>query len=357
MIGALCYLCGVMRRILPFFACFLLLFATAARASLYAGEVTVESDSRSGAAEQLDALDQVLSRLTGRFDRSLVAELGLGPGALDDLVLSRQLVRRDVINEDGEADQELRLQVEFDEPSINELLSRNNLPRWGRERPAVLLWAVIEDERGTRFVEDPRLEYIIRDQARRVGLEVVRPLGDVMDLTEISLQDVRGGFLGSAQPSARRYGAGVIAMLDLRLQQPDPETPLWSARWRWRVEGQEAGLNHSGEDPEDLIRGGLQRLASSLAARYSVVALGNEPASRRVTVHGIVDEVQYAEVLRYIANLSVVEDVRVASAQGREVTFDVLAGGQDFETYLGMGGLLELERREIDGHLHLRLAR
>ncbi|RFF31229.1 DUF2066 domain-containing protein [Wenzhouxiangella sediminis] len=346
-----------MPRLLPFLACFLLFAAPAATASLYTGEVPVETDARTSAAEQLDALDLVLARLTGRFGSSLVAELGLGAGDLDDLVLSQQLVRRNVIDPEGEPDESLRLQVDFDEPSINELLERNDLPRWGRERPAVLLWAVIEDDTGTRFVEAPRLEYVIRDEARRVGLDLVRPLRDAMDLGEISLQDVRGGFLGSAEASARRYGAGVVAMLDLRLQESDPESPWWTGRWRWRVEGQESGLNHSGEDPEGLIRSGIERLASALAARYAVADLGGESSAWLVTVDGIVDEVQYAEVLGYLGNLSVVDDVRVVSAAGRQVTFEVVAGGQDIETYLGLGGLLELERRGEDRHLHFRFAR
>ncbi|NBD95260.1 MAG: DUF2066 domain-containing protein [Gammaproteobacteria bacterium] len=346
-----------MPRILSFFAVACLFCAQAAAASLYTGEVGVEADERTSASEQLDALDRVLARLTGRFQSSLVAELGLGAADLDDLVLSQQLVRRDVVDADGESREVLRLQVEFDEPSVNELLKRNDLPRWGRERPAVLLWAVIEDEAGTRFVQAPRLEYVIREHARRVGLEVIRPLRDALDLTEISLQDVRGGFIGSAEASAARYGAGVIAMLDLRLQEPDPESPWWTGRWRWRVDGQESGLNHSGERPEALIRGGLERLASALAARYAVVDLDGDATRRLVTVHGIVDEVQYAEVLRYIANLSVVDDVRVVEARDRRITFEILSGGQDLETYLGLGGLLEPQRRATDGQLHFRLAR
>lgn len=336
---------------------FFLLVAPVAAASLYTGEVTVETDTRTSTAEQLDALDQVLARLTGRFGTSLVSELGLGAADLNNLVLSQQLVQRDIVNDQGELAESLHLRVEFDEPSINELLQRNDLPRWGKERPAVLLWAVVEDDSGTRFIESPRLEYVIRDQAARVGLEVIRPLRDAMDLTEISLQDVRGGFLGSAEASAQRYGAGVIAMLDLRLQEADPEAPWWTGRWRWRVDSQDSGLNHSGESPEGLIRGGLERLSSALAARYAVVDLEGEASSWRVTVHGIVDEVQYAEVLRYIKNLSVVEDVRVVTAQGRQITFEVFSGRMDIETYLGMGGLLELERRASDGQLHFRLAR
>lgn len=346
-----------MPRLATVSALVLLLAAPLAAASLYTAEVAVEPDAPGGTAEQLAALDLVLARLTGRFDYSLVAELGLEASDVNDLMLSRQLVRRDIVNEEGAPDESLRLQVEFDEPSINELLQRNELPRWGRERPAVLLWGVIEDQQGARFIEDPRLEWVIRDQARRVGLEVVRPLRDAMDLSEISVQDVRGGFLGSAETSARRYDAGVIAMLDMRLTEPDPEDPWWTARWRWRVERQDSGLNHSGVDPETLIRGGLKRLASALAVRYAAINLTGELKSWQVTVHGLIDEVQYAEVLRYIDNLSVVDDLRVISARDRQVTFEILAGGQDIETYLGLGGLLELQRREGERRLHFRLAR
>lgn len=333
--------------------------APAASASLYTGEVPVEADGRISTGEKLDALDQVLARLTGRFDGSLVSELGLGADSLRNLVLSQQLVRRKVIDAGGEATEELRLQVDFDQPSINELLKRNGLPRWGRERPAILLWAVIEDQAGTRFLEAPGLEYVIGDQARRLGLEVVLPLRDAMDLTEISLQDVRGGFLDSAEASARRYGVGVIAMLDLRVQEPDPdpESPWWTGRWRWRIEGAESGLTHSGERPQELIRSGLERLASTLAARYAAVDHGGESATWRITVQGIVDEVQFAEVLGYLDNLSVISDVRVASAEGRQMTFEVVAGGQDIEPYLGLGGMLELERRGPDRHLYFRFAR
>src|SRR5699024_4923627 len=126
-----------------------------------------------------------------------------------------------------------------------------------------------------------------------------------------------------------RYGAGVIAMLDLRLADPDPEQPHWSGRWRWRIEQQDASYSHSAEHPEALIRSGLQRIASALASRYAVLDLDGEPARWQVTVNGIVDEVQYAEVLRHIDNLSVVEELRVVAAQDRQITFEVLASGQD----------------------------
>lgn len=324
-------------------------------APLYVGEVAVERQQGSS-ADRLAALDRVLARLTGRFDVSLVNELGLGPADLEELVLSQQLTEHPVVTPDGEREKELRLEVEFDEPAINELLRRNQLSRWGQERPAVLLWMAVEDQLGARFVDSPYLEFLLREHARRVGLDIVRPLSDALDLAEVTLADVRGGFLGSAEASARRYGAGVIAMLDLR-QLGGGDDRLWNARWRWRVEGQDAGIDQSGEDVETLIGAGLQRLASRLAARYGVVDTDAAPSRWRVSVDGIVDEVQYAEVLRHLENLSVVRDVRVVSASQREVVFELHSRGERIESYLTLGGLLVLERSGDDNRLEFRLVR
>ncbi|WP_240451190.1 DUF2066 domain-containing protein [Wenzhouxiangella sp. XN201] len=323
---------------------------------LYVGEVAIERQPGS-AGDRLAALDQVLARLTGRFEGSLVRELGLGPEDLDELVLSQQLAERSVVTPSGESEEELRLEVEFDEPTINELLRRNQLPRWGRERSAVLLWMAIEDEAGARFVESPHLEYLVLEHARRVGLDVIRPLSDALDLAEVTLADVRGGFLGSAEASAQRYGASVIAMLDLRRRGDDDDAVLWNARWRWRVEGQDAGLDRSGEDVEALIRAGLQRLSSQLAGRYGVLDTDGAPTRWLIGVDGIVDEVQYAEVLRHLDNLSVVENVRVVSAVEREVVFEVLARGERIERYLTMGGLLVPRQGRTGNRLDFRLAR
>lgn len=345
-----------MPRFLLFLALLLPADPVLSAAPLYVGEVPVERAERAGTAEQLQALDQVLARLTGRFSSSLVRELGLGSGHLDTLVLSQQMVRRSVVLPEGGLEDSVRLQIEFDSPAVNTLLQRNDLPRWGRERPAVLLWMSVEDESGARLAEDPWLEYVVSETARRVGLDVLRPLGDARDLAEVTLEDVRGGFLGSAEASSRRYGAGVIAMLDLRVRREGASERSWAARWRWRVEGQDSGLDHSGERPDMLIHSGLERLASALAARYAATEHDGVATPRVIRVGGIVDEVQYAEVLRHLENLSMIESIRVLGAREREVTFELMTDRADIETLLRLGGLLELERREIDGQLYFRLA-
>ena len=320
--------------------------------SLYTGEVAIDP---AATADQnaLRALDQVLTRLTGITDRSLVEALGLQPSALRLLVSSEQRVRRPMLGPDDQPrPDELRLLIDFDPAAIDGLLVRNDLPRLGRERPAILLWLAVEDEFGVELQGSAFLEQEISEQARRLGLDVVRPLGDLIDLADMDISDIRGGFLDSAEPSARRYGARVIAMLDLR-----PIDAAWAARWFWRLEGRDAGLQLETEQPSLAISAGLERVLGALAERFGVLADSEHASQRRVVVRGIAGEIQYAEVLRHLQSLSAVEEVLVLGARGTELEFQLQLRSPGLEDGLALGGVLGIEERRPDGSLSLRLLR
>lgn len=319
---------------------------------LYIGEVPVD-ESIGADRNALQALDQVLSRLTGVTDRSLVAELGLDPSVLRLLVASEQRVRHARLGPDGQPQpDELRLRIDFDPAGVDGLLARQALPRLGRERPSILLWLAVEGEFGPELQGSAYVEQEIIGHARRLGLDVVRPLGDLIDLAELSIADIRGGFLDSAESSARRYGAQVIAMLDLRQIGSD-----WSARWYWRLEGRDFALPLESADASVVIAGGLERILGALAERFAVVAGAEHAGQRRVVVGGIQDEVQYAEVLRHLESLSAVEHVLVTSARGSEVEFELMLRAPGLEDGLAIGGVLGIEERGADGSLRLRLLR
>ncbi len=321
-------------------------------ASLYTGEVPVDQDE-SADRNALRALDQVLTRLTGIADRSLVEELGLDRSILRLLVSSEQRVRRSRVGPDGAplAD-ELRLRIDFDPAGVDALLARHDLPRLGRERPSILLWLAVEEETGIELQGGAYLEQEISEHARRLGLDVVRPLGDLIDLASIDVFDIRGGFLDSAEASARRYGTQVIAMLDLRSSDTG-----WAARWLWRLEGRDAGLQLEAEQASDLVSAGLNALLAALAERFAVVADDEHATQRRVIVRGIEGEIQYAEVLRHLRSLSSVSDVLVLAARGNELEFQLRLRASGLEDGLALGGVLEIEQRRADGSLELRLQR
>lgn len=333
----------------------------AGAADLYTGEALVVSAEERLARTTLRALDEVLTRLTGITDRSLVEELGVTEGDLRLLVLSEQRVRRqrpgpvdrpiDRPSEQGVVD-ELRLRVDFDPAGVDRLLAANDLARLGRERPTVLLWLAVERDFELELQGDAALEYTIVEQARRLGLDVVRPLADLLDLGDIETFDIRGGFLDSAEPSARRYGAGVIAMLDLReLDQG------WSARWSWRLDGKDDGAQYEVDDAGSAIQSGLERILAAMAERFAVAADAEPGGELRVVVDGIADEAQYAEVVRYLGSLGIVADVRVIAARGRTIEFELALASAGLEDALAIGGVLAVDGRAADGRLLLRLLR
>ena len=317
---------------------------------LYAGETRLGDDEQITPAAMLEALDQVLVRLTGMVDVSPVAVIGVRAADVNALVESQQRLRVERLDKEGERITEVRLRVDFHPPSVDRLLQDNALPRWGRERPAILVWIAEEDEDGARLSADPFLEQQLAEQARRFGLDVIRPLGDALDMAEVDLADIRGGFLDAAENGMRRYQAGIVAMLDLR-----DSDDYWSGRWFWRLEGRDRGLNLSADSRLEIIEAGLAALLSALAGRYGVIADDLDHGTRRVVVDGIVDPIQYAEVLRYLGELSMVEGLQVVRARDRRIEFKLAVSGGRLEDVIALSRLLVVDRQEFDGTLYLRL--
>ena len=324
----------------------------AARA-LYTGEAALETESVPDSAPVRQALEQVLTRLTGVTGASVVDRLGVSEPDARLLVLSQQRVRRSRLTEDGASPtDEVLLQVDFDPRAVEALLAEAGLPRLGRTRPAVLLWLTLEDEQGVRLSGDPMLEEVIARQARRLGLEVLRPLGDLQDLSEVDTVDVRGGFLEAAEPSAERYGAGVAAMLDLRRSGSG-----WNGRWFWRLEGVDAALRASAEDREPVIAQGLESLLGALVDRFGRVAGSGQGGVVQLVVEGIEDEVQYAEVLGYLGALGPVDAVQIVAARGRSIHFELQVSGAGLQDLLMIGDVLEPLATDREGRLRASLKR
>ena len=330
--------------------CALLLLGAGPASALYTGEAVLTADEPEQAAA-LRALDEVLARLTGITDRSLVDELALDASVLRLLVSSQQRVRRSVLGPDDQPlPDQLRLRIDFDAPGVDELLRRNGLPRLGRERPAILLWLAVESATGVELQGGPYLEQEISEQARRLGLDVVRPLGDLIDLADIEVWDIRGGFLDMAEVSARRYGTQLIAMLDLRSLHEG-----WLGRWFWRLDGRDAAVQLAADSRSAVVAAGLEGLLGQMAERFAVGADAEHATQRRVVVSGIDSDVQYAEVLRHLEALGAVSDVLVLSARGAELELQLRLRSPGLEDGLALGGVLAIEERRMDGSLLLRL--
>ncbi len=338
-------------------------WAQPADATLYTGEVPVVATAMHDdiGTPLLRALNQVLVRVTGRVGEDLVGELGLDESRAQSLALATQF--RDVEVPAPRADPgsaprdsrapanvhaamvetvaERHLRVEFDPIAIDRLLDEASLPRWGRERPEMLLWMAGDGPDGAAYLDpDPMLGHALDRAEFRYGLPLTRPILDARDRIEVTPSDIRGGFSGAADAARARYGADGVVLLDLRRNEG-----YWTGRWVWRLGGEEQSFSRSGATPAEVADLGLARIAGALAARFAVRP--DAPDRRRVVVSGLARPVHYAEVRRFLSDLTGVDDLRVLAAEGDTLTFELVSRADGLQQRIELSGLLRFVRHDI----------
>jgi hypothetical protein len=321
----------------------------AAEDELYVGEAVVQPGIADARATILDALNQVLVRLTGRVGEDLVERMELSEADAEALALGTQFRREQVPRRSGPALERRLLRVDFDPGSVDRLLEQAGLPRWGRERPAFLFWIVTDTGSGADYLQrDPVLADAVDRLSFRYGIELTRPILDASDRLEVTPADVRGGFTGTAEPASVRYGADGVIMLDLR-----PMQSFWTGRWSWRIGDDESAFQRSGADPEEVLALGLGRITEALASRFAVRQTGS--GEQRLVVSGIDSAAQYLEVARFLEALTGVDRVRLSQARADTVTFDLRVSTDGLRQRIALTGPLEFVRHDLAaGTLHYR---
>lgn len=332
--------------------------------ALYIGQVPVEvepapfdsGETDSQPTALLRALNQVLVRVTGRVGEDLVATIGTGESQALSLTLSRQF--RDVEiplvgtgTGENRTRRERQLRVEFDASAVDRLLDEAGLPRWGRERPEMLLWMAGDGQTGAEFLQpDAAMRFAMRQAEFRYGLPLTEPILDAQDRIEVTPSDIRGGFVGAAEPALQRYGADGMILLDLR-----QSANYWTGRWVWKLGDDEQSFSRSGATPAEVVELGLSRIAGSLAARFAVRPDALD--RRQIVVSGLQRTVHYAEVQSFLAGLTGVEALRVLAANGDTVTFELVSSVDGLQQRIELSGVLRFVRHDLStGTLYYALA-
>ena len=316
--------------------------------TLYTGEAVLSSEGGERTSAQLVALDQVLFRLTGQADAR--QRLAIDAGNVARLIQSQQMIERQWLDRQGALEAQLRLRVEFDSIALDQRLAEAQVRRWGRERVSVLTWAAIEQAFSVRLLDDPVLERALKQWADVYGLDLVRPLGDALDLAQLDLLDIRGGFLDQTSSGLQRYGAGVALMLDLR-----PEGTDWLARAFWRIDSVDGGRIFRAPTRVAVLADALEGLLQALIDRYATDLNDTSTQTKTLRLVGMDDPVQYAEALQYLNGLSVVNDLRLIEASNAEMVFEVVVQGDNLIDLLAVGQTLEVTGTAPSGLIDLRL--
>ena len=307
------------------------LVAGAAPADWYRADVPVRSrdDAARAAALQVGAA-QVLVRLTGRSRSAADARIdGLAEAVLAHVDDTRY-------RQGGSG---LELTMEFDGEALERLLREAGYPLWSGQRPDTLFW-LARRERGTPELTEPEAAEWeqLRAAAKRRGLPLVTPMGDLEERRLVTPEDVWSGEFDRLREASARYQPDAVVIANLR----EDASSTWLLRARLYREaelvqrfslaaaGRQMVLDQLVDRVADVLSQSPPAAADGAAAPAAVAAVSvatpvalQPIAGPRVAVSGIAGAGEYAHALRRLEQASGVEHVVLERLEGGVARFRV----------------------------------
>ncbi|WP_038043312.1 DUF2066 domain-containing protein [Thioalkalivibrio sulfidiphilus] len=310
-------------------------------------EATVPVPDRDRPARQAGfeaALDRVLLKLSG--DRQVLAD----PRLADIRAAASRYVQRFRYVDLGE--NQPGLEVLFDVAALERQLAERGLPVWGADRPSVLLWLATVDE-GRRVVlggeEGRPLQQILTGVARDRGLRLVFPVMDLQDQAAVSYADLAGGFHEPVLQASGRYASRFVLAAHVQRRGG-----LWSGRWRLMGQEQQEDFTVEADTLEAALDEGLQRVADALGRRLAIAGLLASEDHVLVTVDGVNSLAEFQAVRQYLAELSVVAEIRPHRLEAGQAVFITRLRGspRDLERGVRLGRVLAPAETAADLPFH-----
>lgn len=322
---------------LPALLCSVLFYATAATSAevegLYSAEVDVPAQTDDARDTGIRAaLAAVLLKLTG--DRGLATRADVAPFLAQAGKIVQQYQFHELPAQQEGMAPPVRLSASFDGNAVMAFLQEAAIPVWGRSRPSVLLWAVIE-EGGTRTVFDPALrpdaKTLLETRADQRGLPLVFPLWDLDDQQALAPADVWGNFTETIQRASTRYRTNAVLVGRVFKRTGSAWTGRWtlydtSGRFDWEV---------SAASANEVLAAGVEGTADNMTKRYAQVMTPGLSEQLNLVVTGVDSLARYGKVIQYLESLDAVSRVRVAGLEEMTLTLALqLRGSRDGLTHM-----------------------
>ena len=327
--------------------------AVRAEVPLYETEVVWSDQDADRANAFRQALRQVIVKVTGLRGFPDSAQIGSLVENAQGLVQQYQL-RVVEAGLGGTSVQEPRLWAQFDQAAVDRLVREAGLPVWGKTRPQVLAWVVVENKGSLQVVGSDGTEeaaWILRHGAASRGVPLFLPLLDLEDQTLAGPPElwVEAGF--RIREASERYQPGSILIGRIR------QGVLWEAQWSLLLPDGAQRWDAEGDVFELVVDEGVHEAIDSLAAHYMNTVTDTGGAAIVVSVSGVHDFMGYARTMRYLEALNEVESVDVlAVVSGRlRLGLTLRTGVTGLRELVGLGSTLAEDIGDVDGALALRL--
>lgn len=299
---------------------FVLLLMLVARAhaaivpDLYSAQVPVEDRSAAALAEGAkDALAQVFVKVSGS------AGLLSNPVVNKALESARSRVQAYVYASGGESGELPQVRYEFDAAYVTDIVRRSGAPLWTANRPAVLVWVVLQEDNRQRFLgqdEDADLLRVLREEFSRRGLNLQLPLLDLKDTSALSAADAWSRVRSKLQAASERYSVNDIAVARARSKAQGE----YSVDWAYLYNDERVTAASRSGKPALVMSRGADLVADSMASRYAVQPSSGEMQVVRMQVSGVFEYGHYAGIMRWLRSLEPISYANLERMRGDTLT-------------------------------------
>lgn len=321
--------------------------------NLYQASAPVSSrDEQERATLTPQLLKQVMLKVVG--NQALLESAPLAPilAEAEQYMQQYEYQRTNIASAELTQPDQLSLSLRFDPNAVNRALSALQLPIWGKTRPDILVWAVVDNAGQQQLLglETSPMGVFrpLNEAADQRGLPILIPLLDLQDQAALTVSDIQQNNQAAIEAASARYGADIVVTAIMRLE-------AGQAQVQWRANGQ--GISDSWQSQgtlADSFAAGLGHLADKLALQYA----------QRVDKHGdsqwltlqVKDVLSYADfnrLMNYLNQLELIDEIRVDELADQQLALAIAFRGsvEVLERTLEVGHLLEAEPQYSDNNV------
>ncbi len=287
--------------------------------NLYEAEVPVADHGPEALEEaSLLALQQVFIKVSGS-----VAVLE-NPVILIELEKSRSYVQQYSYTRDEDVDGDLSAKFEFDGAVISRLVVNSGAPLWTANRPAVLVWMVIQSAAGRQFVgvdSDPGALEALQKSFSTRGVPLRAPLLDLEDTAALKVDDVWRLRASPLVSASQRYGVQDI----LAGRITELSTGEWLGDWAYISGNNRVDRAVSADSINTFMNSGASLVAKQMSEKYSVVASQTDLGGVLMSVRGVDSYADYSKIVNWLESLELIQHANVEEIQGSEILLRLTA--------------------------------
>nr|VFJ62231.1 MAG: hypothetical protein BECKFW1821C_GA0114237_100210 [Candidatus Kentron sp. FW] len=228
----------------------------------------------------------------------------------------------------------LMFRVRFDPESVDKLLRKADIPAWGRVKPSMLIWLVMERGQKRALLGakgNTGLSNVLYASANGRGVSAILPLLDLDDQSRISETDVWNRRQERIFGASERYGIDTV--LVGRAFPSRVSAVHWRAHWELFGEEMTDRWTTRASGVGQVLREGVHEAIDILVARYmnsrkeGATDIQSDPVKLMVSGIGTIGD--YARVRRYLEDLYPETKVYVTEARADNMSFRLsIPGGQ-----------------------------